>query len=66
MLCEYKDDILTKKLIIEKVWAGVDDYNSRRSLDVQICHLRNYLKSDNKISIKTIRGLGYTLTVNEQ
>ena len=66
MLCEYKDDILTKKLIIEKVWAGVDDYNSHRSLDVQICHLRNYLKLDNKISIKTIRGLGYTLTVNEQ
>lgn len=64
LLCAYKNDILPKKLLMQQIWKD-DNYFNKRSLDVHMCMLRNYLKMDKRISIETKRGLGYSLVVNE-
>ena len=50
---------------MNQVWAD-DNYFNKRSLDVHVCHLRNYLSQDSRIKINTIRGLGYSLVINEE
>lgn len=65
LLCAYKNEILPKKILIQQVWAN-DNYFNKRSLDVHMCLLRNYLKMDKQIVIETKRGIGYSLVVNEE
>lgn len=65
LLCAYKNEILPKKILMQQVWAD-DNYFNKRSLDVHMCLLRNYLKMDNRIVIETKRGIGYSLVVNEE
>lgn len=64
LLCAYRNELLLKELLMQQVWAD-DNYFSRRSLDVHMCALRNYFKMDNRISIETKRGVGYSLVVTE-
>lgn len=63
LLCAYKNDLLSKEVLLHSIWKD-NNYFNKRSLDVHICHLRNYLNQDNRITISTIRGLGYSLSVN--
>lgn len=65
LLCAYKNEILPKKILIQQVWND-DNYFNKRSLDVHMCILRNYLKMDKRIVIETKRGIGYSLVVNEE
>lgn len=65
LLCAYKDEILPKKILMQHVWAD-DNYFNKRSLDVHMCLIRNYLKMDKRIVIETKRGIGYSLVVNEE
>lgn len=65
LLCAYKNDILPTKILMERVWFD-DNYFAKRSLDVHICLLRKYLKMDKRVSIKTERGIGYSLVVDEE
>lgn len=65
LLCAYKNEILPKKTLMQQVWAN-DNYFNKRSLDVHMCLLRNYLKMDKRIVIETKRGIGYSLVVNEE
>ena len=65
LLCAYKNDILPKKILMNQVWTD-DNYFNKRSLDVHMCHLRNYLNQDSRIKINTIRGLGYSLVIGEE
>lgn len=62
LLCAYKNEVLSRKIILEQVWKD-DSYWNRRSLDVHVFNLRSYLKQDERIEIKTVRGLGYTLSI---
>lgn len=64
LLCAYKNEILPKNILMQQVWTD-DNYFNKRSLDVHMCVLRNMLKMDNRIVIKTIRGAGYSLIVEE-
>lgn len=64
LLCAYKSEILPKRILIQHVWAD-DNYFIKRSLDVQMCMLRNALKMDDRIVIETIQGVGYSLIVKE-
>lgn len=64
LLCAYKNEILPKKIIMQQVWTE-DNYFNNRSLDVNICILRNMLKVDDRIAIETIRGVGYSLIIKE-
>lgn len=65
LLCAYKNEILQKKILMHHVWTD-DNYFNKRSLDVHMCHLRNYLNQDSRIKINTIRGLGYSLVIDEE
>lgn len=64
LLCAYKDELLSKEILLHSIWKD-NNYFNKRSLDVHICHLRNYLNQDNRIKIDTIRGLGYSLAIQE-
>ena len=50
---------------MQQVWTD-DNYFNKRSLDVHMCLLRNYLKMDKRIVIETKRGIGYSLVINEE
>lgn len=65
LLCAYKNELLSKEILLSGVWKD-DNYFNKRSLDVHMCHLRNYLSQDSRIKIDTIRGLGYSLIINEE
>ena len=66
LLCAYKNELMPKKILAQRIWTR-DDYNhlNGRCIDVYICNLRNYLKADKRVSIDTIQGLGYSLIVKE-
>ncbi|MFZ4056711.1 MAG: response regulator transcription factor, partial [Ferruginibacter sp.] len=57
MLCEYKNDLLSREIALKKIW-GSDTYFNGRSMDVYIAKLRKYLKEDPSIEIVNIHGNG--------
>jgi len=63
LLCEHREKVLERDLILNLVW-GKDDYFTGRSLDVFISKLRKYLKSDSRIAISNIHGVGFKLDVD--
>ncbi len=63
-LCDRKNDVVTRKSILEAVW-GNDDYFSGRSLDVFITRLRKHLSSDERIKIINHHGVGFMLAIEE-
>ena len=65
LLCAYKNELLSKEILLHGIWKN-DNYFNKRSLDVHICHLRNYLSQDKRININTIRGLGYSLVIKDE
>ena len=64
LLCAYKNEILPNKILMQQIWTD-DNYFNKRSLDVHICLLRSMLKMDNRVAIETIRGVGYSLVIEE-
>jgi DNA-binding response OmpR family regulator len=62
MLCEHKNDLLTREAALKKIW-GSDTYFNGRSMDVYIAKLRKYLKEDGSIEIVNIHGNGFRLVV---
>ena len=60
MLCEHKNDLLTREAALKKIW-GSDTYFNGRSMDVYIAKLRKYLKEDETIEIVNIHGNGFRL-----
>lgn len=66
LLCAYEGEVLQTSVIMQRLWRGENNYWNKRSLDVNICHLRNYLKMDERISIVTKRALGYSLVIRKE
>lgn len=60
LLCQYKNNLLPRKLALKNIW-GVDDYFSGRSMDVYISKIRKYLKDDSSLEIINIHGKGFRL-----
>lgn len=60
MLCQSKNKVVDRSVILKEVW-GDDDYFMGRSLDVFISKLRKYLKSDPSLSIESIPSVGLIL-----
>lgn len=58
ILCENKNTIVTRKDVLMRVW-GDDSFFNSRNLDVYVTKLRDYLKDDSQVEIKTIKGVGY-------
>jgi DNA-binding response OmpR family regulator len=64
LLVQNKNKVLTRDIVLNAVW-GQDDYFVGRSLDVFITKLRKYLKSEEKVIINNIHGVGFKLEINE-
>jgi DNA-binding response OmpR family regulator len=64
LLCEHKNNLLTREKALKVVW-GNDDYFIGRSMDVFITKLRKHLKEDPAISITNVHGTGFKLEIKE-
>lgn len=64
MLCENKNDLLSREMALKKIW-GSDTYFNGRSMDVYIAKLRKYLKDDDQVEIVNVHGNGFRLNVKE-
>lgn len=63
MLCDNQEHFVPLGDILEKLW-GSNDYFSTRSLNVHVSRLRKRLSSDPSVSISSLRGRGYMLSVS--
>jgi DNA-binding response OmpR family regulator len=60
MLCQFKNQVATREVILNGIW-GHDDYFAGRSLDVFMTKLRKYLENDPNVEINNIHGIGFKL-----
>ena len=63
-LSDHRNKIVKRSTILERIW-GEDDYFLGRSLDVFISRLRKYLRSDERLSIENVHGVGFKLNCPE-
>ena len=61
-MCLNPDRLIKREDILMELW-GKDDYYLGRSLDVFINKLRKYIRSQNKVKILTIHGLGFMYSI---
>lgn len=60
LLCENKHTILDRNKALKSVW-GQSDFFNRKSMDVFIHKLRQYLKDDPSVQIVNVHGKGFIL-----
>ncbi|WP_413513938.1 response regulator transcription factor [Myroides odoratus] len=60
LFIQHNNSILTRELILTKLWPSADYFNGR-SLDVFVTRLRKYLAEDDAIQISSIRGVGFKI-----
>lgn len=65
LLIHHKDDLLPRKLCLERMWGDINFYTNR-SLDVILNKVRKVLKKDERIKILSIMGEGYRMYLEEQ
>lgn len=61
-LARYVNQPVKREEVLKAIWND-DSYFAGRSMDVYITKLRKYLKSDNKIEIQNVHGVGFKLVV---
>lgn len=61
-LSEHPNRILKREEILIAVW-GKDDYFLGRSMDVFMSKLRKYLRSEPRVFLETIHGVGYRFSL---
>ena len=54
----HRDRVVAREEILQAIW-GNDSFLNSRNLDVYITKLRSYLRSDDRVEILTIKGIGY-------
>jgi DNA-binding response OmpR family regulator len=60
LLYENRQELNSKKKILETIW-GDDNFFNSRTLDVFITRLRKHLQEDKEVQIINVRGVGYKL-----
>jgi DNA-binding response OmpR family regulator len=60
VLCENKNSLVERDVILKELW-GDDSFFNARSMDVFITKLRKYLKEDPDVELLNVRGRGYKL-----
>jgi DNA-binding response OmpR family regulator len=60
MLIQHKNDTMSRKEALIKIW-GDDDYFNGRSMDVYITKIRKMLKGDSNLKLNNVHGVGYQL-----
>jgi len=64
LLCENMNKVLDRSVALNKIWFD-DSYFNARSMDVYVTKLRKYFKTDPKIELMNVHGVGFKLVVNE-
>jgi DNA-binding response OmpR family regulator len=65
-LTENAGNIITRQLLLERLWDCDGNFIDDHTLTVTMNRLRAKIESDNHIYIKTIRGMGYIWTGGKQ
>lgn len=65
LLAENKNEVVRREAILSRCWSTEDDYFASRSLDVFVSKLRKLFENDPQVEIKTVRGVGLMLIVEE-
>ena len=63
LFCLNKNQLVERKLILQKVWDD-DSYFNARSMDVFLAKLRKHFRYDPSVSLVNIRGIGFKLLVD--
>lgn len=65
LLYSQKNQVVSRDLIIESIW-GEDAFPTNRTVDNYIVKLRKWIDTDDtgKISIRSVRGVGYQLHID--
>ncbi|MCP3893466.1 response regulator transcription factor [Bacteroides sp.] len=63
LLCRNKGSVVKRESILSEFWNVDSDFYAGRSLDVFMNNLRKSLAEEPAIEIKTVRGVGYILSV---
>lgn len=58
------NQLVSKEVIAETIWGG-EKYFTQQRLDVLIYTMRKYLASDSRVQIRTMRSIGYMLSVED-
>ena len=62
MLCKKKNELVRRDIILSRLWDTEDDFFASRSLDVFVTRLRKLFADDERIQIKTVKGVGLCLS----
>lgn len=62
VFCKSKGQILTKDILLERIWDVKENYVNEHTLSLNVSRLRNKIEDENHGYIKTIYGLGYKWT----
>ena len=60
MLYQNKNEVTSRKMILDSLW-GDDSFFNSRNLDVYITKIRNYFRYDEKVQVITLKAVGYRL-----
>lgn len=63
LLCVHANEVLDRSTALKEIWHD-DSYFNARSMDVYIVKLRKYLKSDPRVELINVHGVGFKLVVN--
>lgn len=58
-LCKNRERILTKEVLLEKIWDRKENYVNEHTLSLNISRLRSKIADGQHAYIKTVYGLGY-------
>ena len=65
ILADNKNNVVRREAILSRFWNTEDDYFASRSLDVFVNKLRKLLADEPRITLKTVRGIGLQLLIND-
>ena len=60
---EHQGMALSREKLLELAW-GLEFYGETRTVDVHVAHLRDKLKSSDRVNIETVWGVGYKLVTD--
>jgi DNA-binding response OmpR family regulator len=64
MFCDHPNRLVRREKALKDIW-GKNDLFNRKTMDVFIFKLRQYLEADERVRIKNVHGKGFILEVDE-
>ncbi|MEO5978904.1 MAG: response regulator transcription factor [Chryseolinea sp.] len=64
LFCIHRNKVIERDIILKAIWED-EGYFVGRSMDVFVSRLRKIFKDSDRISIQTIHGVGYKLSIDQ-